>query len=257
MPTTTTNYDLILHNSTTDQSETFLDYRLAMNGPEATSNMMKIEAALTAIDSDADGVVDEAAAVAWTGVTGKPATFPSDAHTDHSSLNLGTATGAAAGDIKMSGSIRQSVPVACTVRRSTDQSINHNTWSPIHFDTVVTEQPSDLDMWAVANPTRLYARIAGRYLVSCHLKMDANTTGGRSIAVLKNAAGVYSAAAVTMADSKNPNIAAWNTDLLITSQVDLAFGDYIEMFAFQTSTAPLDALTDGTYTPLFAMTLLS
>lgn len=56
MPTYTTNYNLALYNSTTDQSETFLNYRLAMSGPDVSSNVMKLETALTAQDTRLDSL---------------------------------------------------------------------------------------------------------------------------------------------------------------------------------------------------------
>ena len=46
MTTQTTNYLLWMYNSTTDQSETFLDYRSDIAGTSSASNMMKIDAAL-------------------------------------------------------------------------------------------------------------------------------------------------------------------------------------------------------------------
>jgi len=55
MPSTTTNYGLHLYNSTTDQAESFLDYRSDIAGTAGTSNMNKIDVAMK---DNADDIVD-------------------------------------------------------------------------------------------------------------------------------------------------------------------------------------------------------
>lgn len=51
MPTQTPNYGLWLYNSTTDEAEFFLDYRLNQSGPASGSNMNRIDTALAGIQS--------------------------------------------------------------------------------------------------------------------------------------------------------------------------------------------------------------
>lgn len=46
MPSTTPNYALALYNTTTDQTQTFIDFRSALAGTSASSNMNKIDTAL-------------------------------------------------------------------------------------------------------------------------------------------------------------------------------------------------------------------
>jgi hypothetical protein len=50
--TTTSPYaSLVLYNSTTDASATFLDFRLVQSGPDPSSNMMKIDTALSGLNT--------------------------------------------------------------------------------------------------------------------------------------------------------------------------------------------------------------
>ena len=56
MPTQTPNYSLWLYNSTTDQSESFLDYRSDIAGSSALSNMNKIDVGLDAHDTRLDAL---------------------------------------------------------------------------------------------------------------------------------------------------------------------------------------------------------
>lgn len=61
----------------------------------------------------------------------------------------------------------------CRVYRSTNQSIAHNTLTPLSFDT--EEYDTDAG-WAIGDPTKLYAKHAGYYLAGgqMHMTMGAN-----------------------------------------------------------------------------------
>lgn len=71
MPSSTTYYSLTTFNSSTDQSETFLDYRTAIAGVSAASNMGKIDTAMN------DNAVDITALEARKQIVAVPAIYDS------------------------------------------------------------------------------------------------------------------------------------------------------------------------------------
>lgn len=68
--------------------------------------------------------------------------------------------------------------------RATDQSISDAVETAITFDAVNSDA---WGAWSVSNPTRLTAKITGRYLAVGTVTFAANANGGRSVWIEKNA----------------------------------------------------------------------
>jgi len=121
---------------------------------------------------------------------------------------------------------------AVRVTKSASQSISNNTdtaltWNTETFDT------NGLHDNAVNN-SRLTAQVAGKYQVSGGARFDTNGTGRRQLYIKKNGTSIYS-----LLEPAAPN-ASVPTVYVITGLVDLAVGDYVELWVFQNSGGALD-----------------
>lgn len=81
------------------------------------------------------------------------------------------------------GSRTRTVPVGCTVRRTSAQNISSSTDTLISFST--SEFDND-NMWSLASPTIMTIRTAGLYIASAYIRYAFNSTGKRVAAILRN-----------------------------------------------------------------------
>lgn len=105
------------------------------------------------------------------------------------------------------------------------------------MDIVQSGDPGMHDL--VTNNSRIVARTAGKYDISGQIEFAANATGARSIIVRLNAAG--SNASGTLLYQSIQGAVSGNATTVQISKFPVALnaGDYIEMFAYQTSGAAL------------------
>jgi hypothetical protein len=96
------------------------------------------------------------------------------------------------------------------------------------------------------NSERITAVRTGVYLVGAHVEWAANATGDRWLTIKHT----DSASTVIVAEDAKPAIAVANpTPHSICTTVELAVGDYVELFVNQTSTAALNVLATSEYSP--------
>ncbi len=141
-------------------------------------------------------------------------------------INVGTATGAATGDVKMSGSIRQSTALGCRVYHSATQTLNNATLTALSFNTEV----NDTDNCFVPTSTALYARTAGYYVAGGSF---AHTIGGNwyeTYIYIRRNGSMYLACSSAAHNWNGTGLAE-----VATGMFYLAVNDYIEVIAYQNS----------------------
>lgn len=105
-------------------------------------------------------------------------------------------------------------------------------------------------LWAVGNPTRLTAPIAGRYLLVLNEKWATSPTGRRGAGYqINGTSSAYELQAQPPTASKNPTLNACDI-------VDLAAGDYVEIYGYQTSGGAI-LLNSGVDTSFGILSLLA
>jgi hypothetical protein len=147
---------------------------------------------------------------------------------------------------KVAGSGSAGPASSAEVGRTASLSINDNTWTSIPF----TQENGDTDnMWSAAQPTRLTAPVAGRYLVTMGVFWSgAGSAGHRGYTVLKNGnhLAAHTVGKVAAGDLSGESLNA---------VIEMAAGDYVEARVWQTSGAPL-AMPVDTGLPSFTLTRL-
>lgn len=127
-------------------------------------------------------------------------------------------------------------PPQARINKSAVQSIANATTTKVSFDT------SDWDRNHGGTPhfddanDRLIARVDGLYLCAVTLGFSLNATGYREIILWKNGNGGTSIS-LTRGLPIAGATAHW---LTCTGDIELAVGEFIEVWALQTSTAPLN-----------------
>jgi len=91
------------------------------------------------------------------------------------------------------------------------------------------------------NPTRLIAPIPGQYQVCGEVDFATNNTGGRIFQVRKNAAGL-SGGGTLMFQVAGATVTGSGDDTMITGcrEIAMSSNDYVELFAYQSSTGNLN-----------------
>lgn len=138
-----------------------------------------------------------------------------------------------------------------TVRVFNNANISHTTSGA---EQAITFNSEAWDTEAMhdtsSNTSRLVAPSAGKYLVGASIRFAANGTGDRYIILKKNGSA-------TRAVSSGLPSGAIFTELSVNTIVDLAATDYMEVYAFQSSTAALNILSSANDTPEFWMTRIA
>ncbi len=137
---------------------------------------------------------------------------------------------------------------AVKVTRATNLSLAvSGTIQVVPFSTVNVDRSG---LWTVANPSRITVDKTGTYLISAQVEFAASATGDRELAIRKNGAtndllktGLKSA---TLAN-----------DLSLSGILQLAAGDYVELWANQTSGGALNiTATVAKESPALSVVLL-
>jgi hypothetical protein len=122
--------------------------------------------------------------------------------------------------------------IGARVQRSASQSIPNATTTVVSF---VGARYDTNTFWSNSLPTRLSISIAGKYLIGASLAYAANATGVRQVGLRVNGSfypGLQAAPAGT-------------DNFVIATVFPLVVGDYVELIAYQTSGAALNATLSG------------
>ncbi len=127
-------------------------------------------------------------------------------------------------------------------------SIPNGVWTTLTFNSETYDQDTCHD--PSTNPSRLTAHTAGKYMITGHVyfDLDLGLSGGRDIAIRLN--GTTNIAIISLN-------ASYYTGYSISTIMDLAVNDYVELRAYQNSGAALNILYYDSWTPYFAMQRIS
>lgn len=159
-------------------------------------------------------------------------------------LNIGTAAGAAPGELKMSGSIKESTAIGARVYRSTDQTLTTATLTPIAFDSERFDTDSIHDN--STNNSRLTCKTAGVYVISGTVRFATNATGNRRLLIRLNGT-------TYIAEHTQAAVSGLQTTITIATVYLLAANDYVELVALQSSGGDLAVSASGNLSPEFSM----
>jgi hypothetical protein len=143
------------------------------------------------------------------------------------------------GDLHIERFIERSTTISASVYRAGTQSIPNATWTAIsHTNALWDDQPAGNNHWSASSPTRLTVRVAGTYEIVGNAEFASNATGARSLGIKVN--GVFLAVQATPASL---------SQVTVSTQWKCSVGDYIELFAYQTSGGSLDIAYGQWYSP--------
>jgi len=125
------------------------------------------------------------------------------------------------------------------------QSIPNAAYTSLAFNSEDFDTDALHDL--AVNNSRLTATIPGKYRISANISFEENAAGFRLAAIRYN--GVQLAAQQTI-----PSIGgAIYTSLSLTTTLDMAVGDYVEVRVYQSSGGALDVEYTSLYSPRFEM----
>lgn len=119
---------------------------------------------------------------------------------------------------------------SCKLGHNTTQSIPHNTFTALSFNTERWDSNSMHDPGA---PTKITFPVAGKYLVMANAAFGANTTGRRLLDLVQGSAGIVNRSDVDA-------LASGSTIVYVAAVVNASASDYIEVKAYQTSGVSLN-----------------
>ncbi len=132
------------------------------------------------------------------------------------------------------------------ITRSTAQAIASLAYTPISFDTIVTDNGG---LYSGANPTRLTAQVEGFYIISGECWFQTNATGRRVADLIVN--GV-----TRIARNEEATTPLELHTISISTTYYLAIGDYVELFVYQTSTVSLNIISGAPLTIIPSLSLV-
>jgi len=143
-------------------------------------------------------------------------------------------------EMQSSGSLK---PVGCRLRRSlTFQSVATATSVQASFDKEVFDDANFANISTSATRITIPTGYSGRYLVGGWAWFSANSTGMRSIGIVKNGDGVTDEYWI---DAHSGNAGASDgTSMSCSGYFNLTEGDYLELYLFQRSGSTLTTLSD-------------
>ena len=125
-------------------------------------------------------------------------------------------------------------------RISADQSITNITATALALDV------EDFDTGGLhsntTNNSRFTAVVAGKYYVCGGAEFTANATGERRAYILKNGTTAYAE------ERHTNNGGSWVTTLNVSDIVDLAVGDYVEIFVYHSKGSALTTVAANLHT---------
>jgi hypothetical protein len=138
------------------------------------------------------------------------------------------------------------------VWRSTTQTITTGaTGADISFDTQRWDDgvgAGAFDMWDASDPTKLFARVAGRYWVYGNLSFETSALAGqRQSAIRKNGGTLH------MVNNDYPGAISSVPHLPLGVEIEMDVGDYVTLRAVQATGSDLDVQSASDYTPVFGM----
>ena len=128
--------------------------------------------------------------------------------------------------------------VGCGVKKTSDQSINNSTATVISWDSENIDTNTMHDN--STNNTRITVPTGkgGYYLLTGGIAFNSNGTGNRVVRAYKNGSDLRWLAGVAAANAGNFTIVSFN------QVFNLSAGDYIELYAFQSSGGALSVMSD-------------
>ncbi len=131
----------------------------------------------------------------------------------------------------------------CRVTHDVNLAILTATWTSLGFNT--ERHDTDTMHDTAVNNTRITATTAGLYAISGQANFANHATGNRALRIYLNGA-------ITIAhEEQASNGAGVNTQVGVYTQYLLSATDYVELQAYQTSTATINVLSTGNYSPEF------
>lgn len=121
------------------------------------------------------------------------------------------------------------------VYHSADQSVPHNTWTALAFDSERYDTDTIHDV--TTNNSRLTCKTAGKYSIKANVTFAGNATGSRWLRIL---IGPYLLAIVN-----SLAVSTEYTCLSLSGDVNMAVDDYVELCALQSSGGALDVKASG------------
>jgi hypothetical protein len=138
--------------------------------------------------------------------------------------------------------------IGAKVSKTAIQLFNSGTPTAIAWNAEIYDQ-GDLHSTTVNN-TRLTAPVAGKYLVIAQIVWNADPTNDRQTEIRKNGGagpiGIFNTLASAAGTAINP------THYIVT-EIDMAVGDYLEVFGTQNSGGPLGVNGGDSYGSFFMM----
>lgn len=125
-----------------------------------------------------------------------------------------------------------------------DQEIPNNAWTAVALNSERWDTDGIHDN--VTNNSRLTCQTAGKYQITAHGAFASHSTGDRYIAIYLNGT-TFIGISLTRASGGDM------TFMSVPTLYDLGVGDFVEMYVKQTSSAGLDLIVSGNYSPEFAM----
>jgi hypothetical protein len=159
-------------------------------------------------------------------------------------INVGTATSAGTGDIRASGSIRQSTALGARVYNSGAITLTTGTLTALTFDSERFD--TDAIHSTASNTSRLTCTTEGVYLISGTVRFASNATGNRRV-LIRLGGSTY------LADNTQAAVNGLATTITISTIYQLAATNYVELVALQSSGGDLAVESTASITPEFAM----
>lgn len=137
------------------------------------------------------------------------------------------------------GSAASSSAVGVSLYNTTDQTVNNNATTLIAWNSETFDTDGFHDTATNNSRITIPSGKAGKYLLNVIITWQGNTTGNRRIIVYKNGAQITTNT-TTIHSVVDTGTANSNTNFH-TNVLDLAVGDYIQIYVFQNSGGALSA----------------
>ena len=181
---------------------------------------------------------------------------PQDLHTTadptFDSLCLGSASGAASGELELSGAIRESTALQVQAYNSAAISIVNNNDVALTFNSERGADPDGMHN-TLSNTGRLTCVTPGLYVIIGNVEFAHHTTGTRAAWIRLNG----STRIATQAVGATPAAGSLPTQLVVATLRPLAANDYVELMVYQNSGGSLNVTVQGEASPAFMMARLA
>lgn len=134
----------------------------------------------------------------------------------------------------------------CFAYSGVPQTLTTGVFAAINFNEEVYDvvQSGDSPSHDTAtNNTRIYIRTAGKYEIGAQIEFASNASGNRQTMVRLNAAGSYTGGTLLAVNYQSPASGVSTSCAIPTTEFDFGVGDYIEVFAYQSSGGNLNTVT--------------